>query len=405
MLRLRRLLVPMSAILAAATLSAARGDAEDAPNLMKMNEATFDSASALEMIPRLRSILATSPDSGYTGVLRQMLLRSLVSSGASSKQIAAAADSTLPYMPKAARNRIPFYASVAQTLADRGEELPFALRYAERAVREAPQDDPQLPGIHAYALGSLGFVHFQSGKYDEALRAFESSLDQSPDSQRVLHFIGKAYEKKGELDRAISHYVRAVAVFPPADTTAAAELRSAYQKKHGSLKGLEERVRNARHSSADLVALTPRRFDRPSPPWELSDLEGKTVSSKSLEGKVVVLDFWGSWCGPCRIEMPIIEALYQKYRSRGDIVFMGVNWERTTDLAQHVKIARDYMAKNNLTFPSVIDPNQATAQRFMVQGFPTAYVIDKEGTIRYRNVGVAEGIEHILEAQIESLLQ
>ena len=62
------------------------------------------------------------------------------------------------------------------------------------------------------------------------------------------------------------------------------------------------------------------------------------------------------------------------------------------------------MTKNNLTFPSVIDPEQSAVNAFGVQGFPSVYVIDAKGQIRYRNVGVAEDIEHILEAQVQSLL-
>jgi ABC-type enterochelin transport system permease subunit len=121
LLRTRRpwgLIALAAAALATAAESRAQGASQQ--QLAQMNEATFDSASAVTMIPRLRSILATSTDSNYTGMIRQMLLRAQLSSGAPSKALAKSADSTLAYLPRAPRNRIPFYASVAQALAERG---------------------------------------------------------------------------------------------------------------------------------------------------------------------------------------------------------------------------------------------------------------------------------------------
>jgi thiol-disulfide isomerase/thioredoxin len=303
------------------------------------------------------------------------------------------------------RSPTAFHASVAQVLATRGEELPRALQYARAGVAALPANDARSPGLRGYAYSSLAAVHFEAGRYDSSLVWLTLALPISPDSQVVLTAMGQSEARLSRTDAAINYFVRAQGVFPPGDTTGSGELGALYKAKHGSLKGLDDRIVAARASSADRVALAPRRHERTAPPWKLKSLDGGTLDLESYKGKVVVVDFWGSWCGPCRYELPIIEALHQRYRKDGKVVFLGVNWERTDDPEQHMKIARDYVAQNKLTFPSAIDPNQVVTNAYLVQGFPSAFVIDREGKIQYKNVGVADGIEHILEAQIESLLK
>jgi thiol-disulfide isomerase/thioredoxin len=377
----------------------------DQTELRNLNEQIGDPDRAANAIPRLRSLLASSADSSYTGYLRQLLLKALISSEAPAREIADAADSTVPYLPLITRSPAAFHSSVAQVLASRGEELPRAMKFARAGIAALPANDARSPGLRGFAYTSLAAVHFEAGRFDSSFTWLTMALPISPDSQTVLTAMGRSKAKLGDTDAAINYFVRAQGVFPPGDTTGSGELGALYKAKNGSLKGLDGRISTARASSAERVALAPRRFERTAPPWKLESLNGGMLDLESYKGKVVVLDFWGSWCGPCRYELPIIEALHQRYQKGDRVVFLGINWERTDDREQHLKIARDYVAKNNLTFPSVIDPNQVVANAYLVEGFPSAFIVDREGKIRYKNVGVADGIEHILEAQIESLLR
>jgi peroxiredoxin/outer membrane lipoprotein-sorting protein len=112
---------------------------------------------------------------------------------------------------------------------------------------------------------------------------------------------------------------------------------------------------------------------RPAPDFQLQELSGRKVALKELRGHVVVLDFWATWCGPCRIDMPRIEALHNELKDQGLQVF-GVNGE---DAA----LARSYLQRNSYTFPTLSDPGMQVAQLYEVNALPTAVVIDKEGKI------------------------
>jgi len=131
---------------------------------------------------------------------------------------------------------------------------------------------------------------------------------------------------------------------------------------------------------------TEMDIERPSAPVDapsfiLTDLSGEKVSIASLSGKLVLLNFWATWCGPCRTEMPGMERLWQHYRDRG-LEVIAVSIDNTGE--KHIA---DFVRLLNLSYPILLDPNSQVADRYAVNGLPTSYLIDGKGQVIGRMVG------------------
>jgi len=388
-----------------ATAPAAAGNRMAANDLINLNNALQDPARAPEAVKTVRSFLANHPDSLYAVYMRRMLLAGLIVSKAPGAEVAGAADTALRTFtgPENRQQRAILSGEVAQYLVNRKELPQKALAMARSSYREVPPD-PDSDALRGYALATLGEALLFNNRPDTAVVVLKRALEFSPDSARVLSKLGGAYEHQGKNDLAIDMYVRSLGVYLNSDTTSMTPLRALWIKKNGSIAGLDAAVDSARAASRKVVALDSRRYERAAPDWTLPDLQGKNFRLADYKGKVVVLDFWGSWCGPCRQELPVFQQMYERYREK-DVVFFGVNWEKGGNGQDLKQLVRDFMATNKYSFPVVLDHERNAQMAYDIQGFPTVYLIDRTGKIRYQNVGVAEGIEHILADQIDSLLE
>lgn len=115
--------------------------------------------------------------------------------------------------------------------------------------------------------------------------------------------------------------------------------------------------------------------------FELETLGGGTVSLESLRGKVVLVNFWATWCGPCRIEMPMLERVYQEYGDKGlEVVAVSVQEPRED--------VEPYIEEYGYTFPVLLDPDGAVGNAYRTASIPTSIIIDREGTIIHHFVGI-----------------
>ena len=136
--------------------------------------------------------------------------------------------------------------------------------------------------------------------------------------------------------------------------------------------------------------------DEPAPIFELPTDNGN-ISLDSLKGKVVYLDFWASWCGPCRKSFPWMNRMIQRYRDKG-LVIVAVNLDKSRDLAR--KFLQDYPAQ----FTVAYDPEGNTADQYDVQGMPSSYLIDRRQHIVKVHLGFKDEDTLGLERNIEYLL-
>ena len=136
-----------------------------------------------------------------------------------------------------------------------------------------------------------------------------------------------------------------------------------------------------------------------APAFTLTDLTGKARQLTDYHGRVVVLNFWGTYCEPCKAETPALQAAYAKYTDRGltiigvDVTNMERVWGKTE---QHV---REFAAEYNVTYPLLLDTRGQVSQSYNIVQTPTSYVIDTTGQLRYVKVGTltATDIEHVFE--------
>ena len=143
-----------------------------------------------------------------------------------------------------------------------------------------------------------------------------------------------------------------------------------------------------------------KMISMPAPQFELKDLTGKQVSLASLKGKVVVLDIWATWCGPCLASFPAMQKSVDKYKNNPDIVFLFINTLESGD--DRKKYVGGFIEKNKYTFNVLYDDNQNNTGKFkvvsdyQVESIPTKFILDKNSNIRFKSVGYNGSIDGLI---------
>ena len=151
-------------------------------------------------------------------------------------------------------------------------------------------------------------------------------------------------------------------------------------RHRGPVRRSVARLSNPQPSAA--VSLVCRKRPSRAPVWELKDPDGKPVKSSDFDGKVVILDFWATWCPPCKAEIPGFIELQEKYREKG-LVVVGVS------LDEHGSSkVKQFMEELGMNYPVVMG-NIKMMEDFGGEGIPTTFVIDRSGKIVAKHVGFA----------------
>lgn len=132
------------------------------------------------------------------------------------------------------------------------------------------------------------------------------------------------------------------------------------------------------------------QINAPAPNFELQNLNGDLVNLRNFHGRILLVNFWATWCAPCRLEMPAFQSRIDVHPD--DLVVVTVNSQDTLDDIQN------FMNELGLTFYALIDPDGDVHKRYMVQGFPTTYLVDRDGILRIQHIGL------ITDGQLDTYL-
>jgi thiol-disulfide isomerase/thioredoxin len=134
----------------------------------------------------------------------------------------------------------------------------------------------------------------------------------------------------------------------------------------------------------------------PAPQWELNDLDAKQIKLSDFNGKVVILDFWATWCAPCRVEIPHFVELQKQYGDRG-LTFIGVSLDE-----QGPEVVKKFVKRFGVNYPIVIGNLKVVEAYGGIDAIPTTFVIDRQGRIVNRHIGYDD--KAVFEKEIQSLL-
>jgi peroxiredoxin len=132
--------------------------------------------------------------------------------------------------------------------------------------------------------------------------------------------------------------------------------------------------------------------------FTLPSRAGENVRLNELTGDVVLVNFWASWCGPCRKELPKLEEIHQKYKDMG-VTILGINIDENKELSQ--RLLKDI----TVNFPILYDHTNKVSEPYNIEAMPSTFIIDKSGNFRFKHLGYLDGYELAYEEQIKQLMR
>lgn len=289
------------------------------------------------------------------------LVKAKMLSGKSLELLEKAKTITAPfyYSPKQWLNSIEssygMYADTYALILYKEGDYAGALKYQKSSIEKSTYLSPDMESRYAIYLAKA-----EGGR--EAEKTLETMILENKASEEIKKLHREIFLKNNDTQSAYDKYVNLLS------------------KEANRL--LEEEVKKT-------------LIDEEAPVFSLSDLNGQPVSSESIKNKVVILDFWATWCGPCKQSFPGMQKLVDKYKNDPDVEFLFVDcWENSKD---KLKNAQDFVQKNNYTFRVLMDDENKVVSDFKVEGVPTKFVVGPNGRVRHKSVGFGGNTDKMVE--------
>lgn len=270
----------------------------------------------------------------------------------------------------------------------------------------------QEESLMAQITATRGFIYERSNLKSKAIEDLEYVVTHYPEScHEVIYdkLVSLLYEEKSQWKKAFHWSSKAIELSRANDNiikinkeTFNSEI-SNFTTYDDYRKSTDKKASQSRRKSLESTMLR-----QPLPKAKLMRKDGTFIETASLAGKTLIIDFWATWCGPCRASFPAMQKLYDRYKSNQNVEFLIVNcWERADDKR---KVVEEFIAKNNYTFPVYFDVNDDFAKALGVTGIPAKFFVSPQGLIQFKESGfqgeakfIEDGIDKIelLQTQIQ----
>lgn len=255
-------------------------------------------------------------------------------------------------------------------------------------INEMVKSDAARDAGEARLLAMKGRVLVAQGRAAEVEKIVRPLLDaqfqgySNVDRGKAKFALAEALQAQNRLEEALEMYAQGFVESQRYVKESGEKFENLYRQLRGSGQGMAEYLA-AREGQFQVAASAGiergTRIDKPMPDFDLLSLTGERVTLASLRGKVVIMNFWATWCGPCRLELPHVQEFYEKTKNDPGVAVVAV----TTD--ENRALVAPFMRQFKYTFPVLFD--EGLRAKLEIRGIPTTFIIDPAGMIRLRMVG------------------
>ncbi|MBM3320772.1 MAG: redoxin domain-containing protein [Candidatus Eisenbacteria bacterium] len=351
-------------------------------------------------IRRLEEFVRAHPEDRLVTQARDLLVRWLVYLREPDKLIGMM-DSGVPLEPSELRYLAWALFNSGRT-ADAERVMRRCIEEAEKETRpdESPYSVDEWTKIHehdrAIYLWTLAWFLSENENYQDAFALLDRAVSTVPNAvdPGLLAALAECQENLGRDEEALRTYDRVAEMEDP-DPETLDKWRAVYSDVHGSTERFEEHLADlaAARRSKDLARLDRVALRWPAPDVTIRDLEGNVHSLAEFRGKVVLVDFWATWCGPCMQALPHLDTLFREWEPSGNFAILPVNtWERCSPEERLQRIQGKWN-ELGLSLPVYLDvetdekSSPSAAAQFKVRGIPATFILDRDGNILFKDSG------------------